>query len=163
MSWLRVWSWYVIEPISVREAVNFLFFRRVFVKQAWGVMHFWTTFVWICWLDNWILSHFSCIKVNLSQSGYLNFQNFLGSMPPDPSKRPRTHGKTRKYLLLTVKPLTSTKPLLRPPPPPSPPSPCKIWSMALRRFFQVPCALLCDNWKENWDKAWSLMPDGGCT
>ena len=36
--------------------------------------------------------------VNFSQSRVSNFQKFLGSMPPDPPRRPRTHGKNLKYV-----------------------------------------------------------------
>ena len=80
-------AWCVFGVISLRENVNLMYFVSDVVIESLVVIHygvyfctwsreflifqawiretslrrdgFWTTFMWICWLDNWILSHFS--------------------------------------------------------------------------------------------------------
>ena len=81
MSWLKVWSWYVIETIFVREAVK-LFFRRVFVKQVSGVIRLLDHFC-VNMLAAWL--NFVAFSISiLAILGYLVFKIFWESMPPDP-------------------------------------------------------------------------------
>ena len=84
MSLLKVWSWYVTESIFVREAVKLLFFRRLFVKQAWGMMRFLNHFcvnMLAAWLN--FVAFFVSILANL---GYLIFKIFWESMPQTPQE-----------------------------------------------------------------------------
>ena len=76
--------WYVIESIYVREAVNLLFFRHVFVKQAWGVMSFGPL---LCEYAGCMIEFCRIFHVEISilaNLGYLIFKIFWRSMPPDP-------------------------------------------------------------------------------
>ena len=142
MSWLKVWSWYIIKSIFVREAVKVLFFKRVFVKQAWGVMRFLDHFC-VNMLAPWLkfVAFFMSILANL---GYLIFKIFWGSMPPDPPRRPRTHGKNWKYIHERWDPWTLPNPNW---------APANLENMAFVALFSKLYAVPCDNWKENWNKA----------
>ena len=98
------------------------------------------------------------VGCNFSQSGYLIFKLFWGSMPPDPPRIPRTNGKNWKYLHLQWDP-DLYKTLIAPPHPPPPLQILKHgFCGTLLKLYVLPC----DNWKENWNKAWRLMPVGGC-
>ena len=129
MSWLKVWSWYVIESISVREAVNFLLFRREFVKQAWGVMRFWPLLCKYvgCMIEFCRIFHVE--KPILANLGYLIFKIFWGSMPSDPLEDLGPMVKIENTFILQWDPWP-IQTLIGPPP-----HPCKFWNMAFVALF----------------------------
>ena len=86
------------------------------------------------WLK--FVAFFMSILANL---GYLIFNIFWGSMPPDPPRRPRTHGKNWKYLHERWDPWTLQNPNW---------APANLENMAFVALFSKLYAVPCDNWKK---------------